>query len=254
VTWIPAPHFVAGGFCAGLALALGLRATSIALPAAAAVLAAGALAERRRRALLLAAALLLAGWWWGSTRLDALDQSVLARHAGDTGRARVEVTGPARRSEFSVRLPVEVLRFESLEPGERSRLELPPSRAPPQGAILETIATVRLPRPADEAGGFDEARYLGRQGVHAVLRADGYRLVGRRSGAAGLADRLRAALADSLAPGLTGERKAMVSGIVLGEDEDLDAGLRESFRASGLYHLLSVDTRGRTDGAGSSRR
>ena len=139
-----------------------------------------------------------------------------------------------------MRVPVKVVRFGSLEPWERSRLELPPSRAPPQGVILETIATVRLPRPADEAGGFDEARYLGRQGVHAVLRADGNRLVGRRGGAAGLADRLRGALADSLAPGLTGERKAVVAGIVLGEDEGLDPGLRESFRASGLYHLLAV--------------
>ena len=240
MTRIPAPHLVAGGFCAGLALALALRAPSLAVPVTAAVLSVVALTERRRRALVLAAALLFAGWWWGSMRLDALDRSVLARHAGDTGRARVEVTGPARRSEFSVRVPVKVLRFGSLEPGERSRLELPPSRAPPQGAILETIGTVRLPRQADEAGGFDEARYLGRQGVHAVLRADGYRLVGRRGGAAGLADRLRAALARALAPGLTGERKAIVAGIVLGEDEGLDAGLRDSFRASGLYHLLAV--------------
>jgi competence protein ComEC len=240
VTRIPAPHLIAAGFCAGLALALALRATSVAVPAVAVAVSVVALTERRRRAVILAAALLLAGWWWGSTRLEALDRSVLARHAGDTGRARVEVTGPARRSEFSVRVPVKVLRFGPLEPGERSRLELPPSRAPPQGAILETIATVRLPRQADEAGGFDEARYLHRQSVHAVLRADGYRLVGRRGGAAGLADRLRAALARALAPGLTGERKAIVAGIVLGEDEGLDAGLRDSFRASGLYHLLAV--------------
>jgi competence protein ComEC len=240
VTRIPAPHLVAGAFCTGLGLALALRATSVAVPAAAAVLSVVALTERRQRALVLAAALLLAGWWWGSTRLDALDRSVLARHAGDTGRALVEVTGPARTSEFSVRVPVKVLRFGSLEPGERSRLELPPSRAPPQGAVLETIATVRLPRHADETGGFDEAGYLNRQGVHAVLRADRYRLIGRRGGAAALADRLRAALARSLAPGLTGERKAVVAGIVVGEDEGLDADLRDSFRASGLYHLLAV--------------
>jgi competence protein ComEC len=237
---IPAPHLVAGAFCTGLALALALRATSIAVPAAAAALSVVALTDRRHRALVLATALLLAGWWWGSMRLDALDRSVLTRHAGDTGRARVEVTGPARTSEFSVRVPVKVLRFGSLEPGERSRLELPPSRAPPQGAVLETIATIRLPRHADEAGGFDEAGYLSRQGVHAVLRADRYRLVGRRGGAAALADRLRATLARTLAPGLTGERKAVVAGIVLGEDEGLDPGLRDSFRTSGLYHLLAV--------------
>ena len=32
----------------------------------------------------------------------------------------------------------------------------------------------------------------------------------------------------------------LVAGFVLGEDEGLAAGLRERFRASGLYHLLRV--------------
>ena len=31
-----------------------------------------------------------------------------------------------------------------------------------------------------------------------------------------------------------------MAGIVLGEDEGLDDGLRDDFRASGLYHLLAV--------------
>jgi competence protein ComEC len=43
-----------------------------------------------------------------------------------------------------------------------------------------------------------------------------------------------------MAPGLDGERQAVVAGIVLGEDEGLEEGLRDSFRASGLYHLLAV--------------
>src|SRR4029450_3191521 len=42
------------------------------------------------------------------------------------------------------------------------------------------------------------------------------------------------------APGLTGERRALVAGVVLGEDEGLAAELQDRFRSSGLYHLLAV--------------
>jgi hypothetical protein len=59
---------------------------------------------------------------------------------------------------------------------------------------------------------------------------------------------VRAFLARSLAPGVTAERRAVIAGILLGEDEGLDRSLRDSFRASGLYHLLSVDIKGRTLG------
>jgi predicted membrane metal-binding protein len=41
-----------------------------------------------------------------------------------------------------------------------------------------------------------------------------------------------------MAPGLGGERRAVLAGVVLGEDEGLSDELRDSFRASGLYHLL----------------
>ena len=40
--------------------------------------------------------------------------------------------------------------------------------------------------------------------------------------------------------GSGGERRAVVAGVVLGEDEGLDQELRDDFRASGLYHLLAV--------------
>jgi competence protein ComEC len=56
----------------------------------------------------------------------------------------------------------------------------------------------------------------------------------------GAADRLRAALAGSIAPGLTGERRGIVEGVVLGDEQALSEDLRQRFRASGLYHLLAV--------------
>jgi competence protein ComEC len=73
--------------------------------------------------------------------------------------------------------------------------------------------------------------------VHVVLRASSVRLLRIRGG---LADRLHAWLARASAPGLTGERRAVLEGVVLGEDGGLSDSLRQRFRASGLYHLLAV--------------
>ena len=204
---------------------LGLVALSAALPSA-------------WRLPVLGIALALVGWWWGSARLDALDRSALLPRVGTAERALVAVTGPARRSQFDVRVPAQMRRFGQDEIREPVLLRLPPGRSPPQGAILDLIGEIRLPRgPKD---GFDERTWLRRHGVHVVVRADRWRIVGRRGGLSGFADRLRAHLSAGMAPGLHGERRAVIAGIVLGEDEGLSDELRANFRASGLYHLLAV--------------
>ena len=193
---------------------------------------------RRGRVAALALALGAGGLWWGSVRLDALDRSLLAPRIGETGRAVLEVTGPARRSPFSIRVPARVRSFRSLHLRESVLLELPPGRAPPQGGLIETAIELREPRgPSD---GFDERVFLRRRGVHVVARGREWRLVGRRGGLAGFADRVRERLAASIAPGLAGERRAVLAGLVLGEDEGLSQELRDDFRSSGLYHLLAV--------------
>jgi competence protein ComEC len=237
---IPAAHVLAAALCVGLALALLLREAHAALLLAAVAGGLGALAGERARAPLLACALVLAGLWWGSVRLETLDRSLLEAEIGRAALARVEVTGPVRRSEFGVRVPVRVRRFGDLEPDEPARLDLPPQAAPPQGAVLEVIATIAQPRDPEEEGDFDEAGYLRRQGIHVLLRADDFRVVGRRGGIGALADTLRRSVARSLESVPAGERRAVLAGVVLGEDEGLEADLRDSFRASGLYHILAV--------------
>ena len=59
-------------------------------------------------------------------------------------------------------------------------------------------------------------------------------------GLGGVADRLHTWLARDGAPGLAGERRGVIEGVVLGEDQDLSDLLKQRFRASGLYHLLAV--------------
>jgi competence protein ComEC len=236
---IPAPHLLVAALCMGLAASLAQEVRGLGVALVAALLAAAALAVRECRALVLAAAVLLAGWWAGSMRLAALDRSVLAHEVGRVAPARVEVTGPARLGPFAARVPVRVLRFGNLAPDERARLDLPRGRAPPQGAIVEVVARIERPHGPEEDG-FDESSYLHRQGIHVVLSGDGYRVVGRRGGLGGIADSLRAFVARGLAPRVTGKRRAVIAGIILGEDEGIHQGLRDRFRASGLYHLLAV--------------
>ena len=237
---VTAPHVAVGALCLGLGMALALRVPTGALAFLAGALAVAALSLDRRRTTLLALALLALGWWWASIRLELLDASALAGHVGRSAAVRVEVTGPTRRNEFALRVPVKVQNFDGFGLDEPARLELPPERAPPQGAILAVIASVRRPQPADRPGEFDEAVYLRREGVHVVLRADRFEIVGHRGGLGGLADRLRGHVKEGMAPRLGGERRSVVAGVVLGEDEGLARSLRDDFRASGLYHLLAV--------------
>jgi competence protein ComEC len=236
----PPAHLLAGALCAGLAVSLAVRSPGVTLAVAAGALAVVAIPAERHRAALLAAAFLLAGAWWGSARLVALDESMLEEEIGRAALARAEVVGPSRTSEFATRVPVRVLRFGRMVTRERAQLVLHRGRAPPQGALIELVATVARPKGPQEDGGFDEAGYLRRQGIHVVLRADTFRVVGRRGGIGAVADRLRAGVLETLSAAPEGERRAVLAGVVLGEDGELESDLRDSFRASGLYHLLAV--------------
>jgi competence protein ComEC len=227
-----------------LAATAGLVAANFARPEGAALLvvatAAAAVALARGASglpfLVIGAAVL--AWWWGGARLDAIDASPLAGRVGTADRAIVEVVAPARRGRFDIRVLARALRFGSLAPHEPVLLELPLGRAPPLGARLELIGTLAWPRESDD--GFDERTWLRRRGVHVVLRADRWRRVGWRGGAAGIGDSLHRWLAARVGQDLRGERRSVVEGVVLGEDEGLSDELRQSFRASGLYHLLAV--------------
>jgi len=232
-------HVLLAAAAAGLAAALAARPRG---PGAIGLLAAAVVAlllPPGGRLAGAAAVFALAGWWWGGVRLDAVDRSPLASEVGRAGRALVVVTSEARPGRFDQRQQGRVRTFAGRRLDERVQLELPLGRAPPRGALIELLAVVRLPREA--AGGFDERTWLRRQGIHVVFRVDDWRDTGRRRGGlAGAGDRLRTWLRAACAPGLAGERRAVLEGIVLGDDGGLSPGLKNAFRRSGLYHLLAV--------------
>ncbi|MCZ7588161.1 MAG: ComEC/Rec2 family competence protein [Gaiella sp.] len=234
------PAILVGSACVGVAASTWVRPPPTVQAAVAATALAGALvAAGMRRLALAAVALACVGLWWGTVRNDALERSVLAARLGESAPARVAVTGPARRTPFALRIQAEVHRFGASRIRERVLLELPPERAPPQGAVLELRARPVAPRGPET--GFDERGWLARRGVHVLLRGDdGWRSVGRRGGIGGVGDRLRAHVEATLARGTAGERRRLLGGIVLGEDSGIDEGLRDAFQASGLMHLLAV--------------
>jgi competence protein ComEC len=233
------PHRYVAALCLGLAGSNLARSPAlIALCGAAVLVFAAAAADELVRPVLVLATLALVGWWWGGARLDALDRTVLLARVDTAERAVLVVTGPARHARFELRVPAQVHRFGWLRFREAVLLELPLGRSPPQGAVIEAVTTVRRPRPPKD--GFDESTWLKRHGIHVLLHADRWRMIGRRGGLGGVADRLRVALAGSIAPGLHGERRGIVEGVVLGDEQSLPEDLRQRFRASGLYHLLAV--------------
>lgn len=218
------PYVLGGALVAGLAFSTALRfAPAVALCAV-------ALVVLQPRAA-LACGLALTGWWWGSARLAALDRSALAPQAGAAGDAIVHVAEPARQGRFDIHMRADVLRWRGAPLREPVLLQLATGRAPPpQGARLRVLGTLAAPPDYERA-------WLRRHGVHVVLRASTWRVLRARGGAA---DRLHAWLAHASTPGLAGERRAVLEGVVLGEDGGLSDTLRQRFRASGLYHLLAV--------------
>ena len=237
---VRAPHTLGCALCLGLAGATVARVGLAAAVLMAGVFLALAVAATSGPVTLALGALgvAIAGWGIGSFRLAAIDHSVLAPRIGTAEPALVEIAEPARHGSFELRMRAVVLRWGEARPHEAVLLELPLGRAPPQGARLSLIGQLRAPR--GPSNGFDERRWLRHHGIHAVLRAQEWRIVGRRGGLGGVADRLHAWLAGASVPGLSGMRRGVIEGVVLGEDEGLSDRLRQDFRASGLYHLLAV--------------
>jgi competence protein ComEC len=234
------PMLLVLALCGGIATANAIRLSIVATTLlAAAAFGAGLNASSGETRLLgVAVGLCLLGLGWGSLRLAALDRSYLEERIGEAASVRAVVTGPARRSRYAVRVPATVTRFGADQLTERVLLQLPPERAPPQGAVLELRARPVEPRGPET--GFDERRWLARQGVHVVLDAWDANVVGRRGGIGGVADRLRGHVEQTLASGTSGEPRRLLIGVVLGEDEGLSDELRNRFKASGLTHLLAV--------------
>ena len=232
-------HLLALALCLGIAGAAAVRLPLLVAAAAAAVAGLAAVAApARARWWLLALALLCAGWGWGSLRLGLLERSALTAEVGTAGRVTLVVVEAPRLGPFGARAQVEVREYRGAAVHERALARLPAGAPPPQGAVLSAVARIEQPRPPRD--GFDERTWLSRRGVQVVVHVDRWRLAGRRGGLGGVADTVRGHVAAGLTGAGEGVRGALVTGVVLGDDQGVPEQLRDRFRASGLYHVLAV--------------
>ena len=229
-------HVGIGAIAAGLALADAdpALAAAVAVAVLVALLALGA-----GRLAALAAALVLCGAAAGELRLAAIDGPA----AGVRDRERVDLTahlltmprpgpfgesaevGVAGGSLRGTRLLARAARWAPLPRGVRI------------GEELRLRGTVR----AGGEGSSGFAAYLRARGVAAELLIDEASETGRRrAGLAGALDAMRTRAERAVVAGMPAGEGALLRGMVLGQDEAIEPGLREDFRDSGLAHLLAV--------------
>ena len=206
--------------------------------AVAALAALPALATARRlRPLVVSTALAFAA---GALRLALAlsgEAPALRRSARRSSGASVLPVPEAGRTTLRVRAwqPVRALVRLRVEGGGRALLP---------GDVVSTEARLHRPRGYKNPGAFDVERALRGRGVEAVgavMPPRGVRLVAR--GEPSLLARVaawRASLGRHLDESLSGDRRALVGAMVLGERGLVTPLVEEAFRRAGITHLLSV--------------
>lgn len=103
-----------------------------------------------------------------------------------------------------------------------------------------------LPLPRRNPGEFDYKTYLKRQGIYSILNCktpDSIILLSSGNGNPFIRRvilPLKRFLKESYSKTLSGETRAFLEGITLGEKEELSANTRELFAKAGIYHILAV--------------
>ena len=184
-----------------------------------------------------AAALVLAGALAGDWRLAAIDGSASPVSDGARVEERAHLLTPPRPGRFGASAEVEL----TGGPVRGARLLLRIPRWAPLPAGARPGAELRLEGRTHALGESPFALYLRRRGIAGELWLESAELTGgRRGGAAGLLDRMRARAERGVTAGLEPGEAALLRGMVLGQDELISEAVRDDFRASGLAHLLAV--------------
>jgi competence protein ComEC len=240
---------------AAVALGLALADARTQITAGVAAVALVVLAALRTGTLgAVAAALLLCGAAAGELRLAAIDAGAERVRDGERAELRAHLLTPPRPSAFGSSAEVSV----TSGPLRGARLLVRAARWAPLpspvriGEELELEGRLKALTPAGKDGAasdaaaagassFDFAAHLRGRGVAGELLLDGARRTGRRrGGVAGALDAMRGRAERAVVAGMPEPDGALLRGMVLGQDEAIDAAVRDDFRDSGLAHLLAV--------------
>jgi competence protein ComEC len=114
---------------------------------------------------------------------------------------------------------------------------------PRTDGALRSLPSVGIePLPEPKPGEFDYGRYLRRRGEHVLLEAEfaDLTITGRRGGLQGLVDGLRLSSRSHLLAGVRSPVAEVLQGMVLGDDEGVPQETIDTFRVSGLLHIMAV--------------
>ncbi|HWH94594.1 MAG TPA: ComEC/Rec2 family competence protein [Baekduia sp.] len=204
--------------CAAAAFAVGLGSLTIPV-------------VRRPATALALVALLLGAAWAGQLRTAALDATHLAADFGRTTIGDATIVAPARGDAYGGARALVRWRDEPV------LLRIPSWWIARHGSALPRVGDIvavrgRL-RPPDLAGQAVHA--------HAVLRATDLAPTGRRRGGLlGAVDQVRRRAERVLRGRLPIAESALLRGMVLGDDADMPADLRDAFTAASLSHLTAA--------------
>jgi competence protein ComEC len=178
---------------------------------------------------LIAVSCTLTGAAWSARGVAARAADPLAVLVGHVAAARLVIVGQPKPGPYGSSA-IALLDGHAVELRARGALQ--------QGAIVEVSGTLAPVPPS--RGGFDRRTWLARQGVHETLAARSVVTLGRRGGIQGVLDQLRLGARSALAAGGDDQSMQIATGVALGGTAQLNDETLESFRASGLAHLLAV--------------
>ncbi len=170
----------------------------------------------------------LAGLLAGGARIAAIDADALRARPGTEASIRGVVAGVPRRSngEVSVRLDTPAGRVLVIAPDQVGELAV--------GSTISAAGVLSTPEPW-------RAGELRRRGIAMTLRSPRLEPAGgARGGLAGAVDGIRLRAERALSRGMPEPESALARGFVLGEDDRIEAPVRDDFKRSGLAHLLAV--------------
>ena len=185
---------------------------------------------------LAAAAAVLLGALVADLRLATLDGGPLRTMHGRSVAARAVLLEPVRERAVGPAVARAQLRGGVVD-GEvavlRVRASAHPGEWPGVGEVVSFEGEVA------PLGLFDA--YQRRRGADAAVEVASLRPTGeRRGGLAGFVDSVRRRAEAGLVRGLPDAEAALLRGMVLGQDEQLEEPVRDDFKRSGLAHVLAV--------------
>lgn len=186
----------------------------------------------------LAALTVLAGWrsFVEERRLRSAKASI-ADFYYTRVRVMGEVVSEAKRTSSGLRFAVRSSSLSSEGGFDRSGVRLMVTSsgmgAPPLGATIVVSGVLAPPRPS-------LAAYYERSHVVAVLRAGFVEIRAPPNRMLQMSEWVRARLSRAVSASLPRREGALMLGLLIGDDDDLDPSTREAFRYAGMSHLTAV--------------